>query len=132
MQWFANNWTRCNWFASNWFSGQPVSGEQNAGGWFGYPGDRWRSRDEDERAEAIADAAELALADAAEPPKPALRKITRAEIDAARAWADGLSKAEIPFSLPSLQGFDVAFAFPADQRLSEDEAIALVLLLSES
>lgn len=126
MQWFSANWTRSNWFASNWFAGQPVSGEQNSGGWFSYPLDRARKRDKerDERE------AEEVVA-----PVPAgytlPRALTPSEIAAARKWADGIGGIA-PFILPS-QGFEAAsFAFPADARLTEDEAIALVLLLSET
>lgn len=128
MQWFASNWTRNNWFANNWFAGQPVSDQQPAGGWFGYPlGAKRRRSEEDERAEQD----DVALADALPEVQKAVRKVTRADIDAARKWADGIGRGQTAINLPAMQSFEVAFAFPADRRLSDDEAVALVLMLSE-
>lgn len=135
MQWFANNWTRANWFANNWFAGQSVSEQQQpVGGWFGYQPARIKRRDEDEAEDTEVFAPESVLEALDDVPsvvaKPT-RKLTRADIDAARAWADGLSSGAVPVVLPALRGFEATFAFPADHRLSEDEAVALVLLLSE-
>jgi hypothetical protein len=139
VQWFANNWFRSNWFANNWFAGQPVSTEQPSGGFEHLARNPWfwraikRRKDEDLPSDEPATVSELL------PAKPAVR------VDPARAAADvaaALAAARefvarayvepgVDLSAVAARYQSVALPFPLPEDTSDEDAIALILLLSD-
>jgi hypothetical protein len=131
---WGKSWGRA--WGNSWGSVADTTGgaRKNDDDWFKYHSlEEWRRKGKEEFGPPVVEA------EPAVPAETPVSKTAPAKV-AAGKWKnalDGTKASRKPddgaaISLPSLQITDAGFAFPADRKLTDDEAITLLLLLSET